>query len=287
MEIKKKYYPYPVLAEYTDDYKSGKFCTNAIVTRDGYKVHINYSFQLDEPMLQKLIEDGSAYAVFHLECAQTGYRKAVRTTNHDGIEVIDSEKLSGELQICSFIVAAKNISGYTNDNFHDDYAGLSFDIDEGCILAVGGQINSTIKKDMRDFSDIPSIFSIIRNADPAVTQMQVDYTSGEKIIVALPLNDYYSYKQLYKLPDSKDIVNAIVIVPTLTYVLSEIIKMDENDREEFISKSWYISLKNKLQNLFHIDIESNRSSIDPLVLAQQLINDPASKAFKILVEESD
>lgn len=286
MEIRKRYYPYPVLAKYTDDYKNGEFDTTEVkVSNYGNEVHIDYTVKLNEPDLQKLINNGDAYAVFHLECPQTGYREAVKVKNPSDKLVIKSERLNGEFQICSFIVAAKNIVDYTSINFHDDYAGLKFNIDMGCVLAVGDQITANIDKDKHDFSDLPSIFCVIGKDDRNFTQMQVDY-SENKIKIELPYNDYIFYKQLYKLHGIKDAANAIVVIPALTYVLSEILKMDKDSMDELRGKGWYTALKNKLKKDYQKDIEDGNCDINPLEFAQRLIDNPGSKALKRLCEET-
>ena len=70
-------YPYPVLAYYSDDYKDGSFDTTIDLQKDGYNIRIDFMASLTNEGLKKLIHDGQARYVYHLECAQTGFREVV------------------------------------------------------------------------------------------------------------------------------------------------------------------------------------------------------------------
>lgn len=50
-----------------------------------------------------------------------------------------------------------------------------------------------ISKDIDDLANTPSIFNISKNPDESCKQMLVDM-SQRKIIIKLPLSDFYSYK---------------------------------------------------------------------------------------------
>ncbi len=280
MDIRIKCYPYPVLAYYSDDYISSSFDAAINVEHAGYDVKISFEAALNCNGLSELISNGKAQYIYHLECSQTGYRDVV--TGNKTI-VIDRKRICGELHICPFIVAVTNIDGYSSKDFHEDYAGLSFDIEAGCVLAVGKQTNVYIDKDIEDFSETPSIFSVICNSDETVKEMLVDYSDTHKIIIQLPMLDWYTYKQLYRIPATQAVVNAIVVVPALSYVLSFISKINIQDRQDLQSNSWYRALKKVLNDKFSCDIESETfADENTLVLAQKLIDYPGCEAFRAL-----
>ena len=58
--------------------------------------------------------------------------------------------------------------------------------------------------------------------------MKVD-GSGEKIVVQLPYNDYYSYKSLSQNPRFETVLNALTIVPALVLVIEEIKRWDSEE----------------------------------------------------------
>lgn len=282
MEIRYKLYPYPVLAYYSDDYKDGHFETAIDLRKDGYNIRIDFMASITNNGLKTLIQNGQAKYVYHMECAQTGFREVVVTDKVSESRVLSDKKVCGKLQICPFIVAVRDIVGYSNPGFHDDYSRGAFDIDAGCVLAVGKQVDAVISKEMEDLANTPSVFSIIRNADPLVTHMIIDIDS-QKIIIKLPLDDYYSYKQLAKAPVTQPILNSITIIPALTYALEEIKCREAADREELSDYGWYRTVRKSLLTKFDIDIESTEFEQENMVvLAQQLINDPLSDTFKVL-----
>lgn len=283
MEIRYKLYPYPVLAYYSDDYKEGNFDTTIDLQRDGYNIRVDFLSTLTNNGLKALIEQGKAKYVYHLECAQTGFRHVIVTEQISESYVLINKIVCGKLQICPFIVATEDIYGYINDGFHDDYTGIPFDIEAGCVLAVGKQVNAMIEKELEDLADAPSVFSIICNADATVTEMLVDYSNRQKITIRLPLNDYYSYKQLRKAPEAQSILNAITIIPALSFVLAEINKLSIEEREQLQEYGWYRTVKKTLLTKFSCDIENQDfEQENPLTLAQKLINDPTSEALKTL-----
>lgn len=282
MEIRCKLYPYPVLAYYSDDYKEGGFETIIDLCKDGYNVRLDFLSTLTNDGLKKLLQDGKAQYAYHLECAQTGYRHIVLTDKVAESCTLSNKVVCGKLQICPFIVATEDINQYSNEGFHDDYGGIPFDIEAGCVLAVGKQVNADIIKDMEDLANTPSVFSIVRNADVTVTQMLVDMYC-KKIVVKFPLNDYYSYKQLSKAPQAQSILNSLTIIPSLTYVLEELKGKTVEDREEFDEYGWYRTIKKALITKFDCDIESDAFNQENMLsLAQKLINDPLTDAFKVL-----
>lgn len=101
MEIRYKLYPYPVLAYYSDDYKDGSFDTTIDLQKDGYNIRIDFMASLTNEGLKKLIHDGQARYVYHLECAQTGFREVVTTEKVAESRMLSDKKICGKLQICS------------------------------------------------------------------------------------------------------------------------------------------------------------------------------------------
>lgn len=78
MEIKYKLYPYPVLSSYSNDYGNGAFDVAIDIVRDGYDLRIDFLATLTCQSLQDCIKQGVAKYVYHLECAQTGFRTVVQ-----------------------------------------------------------------------------------------------------------------------------------------------------------------------------------------------------------------
>lgn len=282
MEIKHRLYPYPVLSTYSDDYTSSKFEVLIEPRKEGYDLRIDFTAVLTNDALRQLIRTGQANYVYHLECTQTGFRKVFQTEKEIASHLVSDKQINGVLQICPFIVAVENIHGYTSSDFHEDYNGISFEIEAGCILATGKMVTLTITKDVDELAHIPSIFSITRNGDVECRQMIIDY-SGRKILIKLPFDDYYCYKQLSKTPQIQAVLNSMTIVPALIYVLEELKRIPAEERGENAGSLWYRILSKTLATRFDCNLESQEfEDQDVVSLAQSLINNPVSDGFKML-----
>lgn len=99
----------------------------------------------------------------------------------------------------------------------------------------------------------------------------------------LPLNDYYSYKTLSNNPLAQPLLNSLTVIPALIYVLSELKLLTVEERRENGESLWYKTVRKALLKQFDCDLESedfnNKNTVE---LAQMLINDPISDAFRIL-----
>lgn len=282
MEIKYKLYPYPVLSAHSNDYKQGIFDTTINIVRDGYDLCIDFSANLTSSSLLECIKNGSAKYVYHLECAQTGFRTVVQTNKTTEAYTLLNKSVNGKLQICPFVVASDDLEAYTSADFHDDYQGISFEIEAGCVMAVGKMVTVDISKDIDDLANTPSIFNITKNPDASCKQMLVDM-SQRKIIIKLPLSDFYSYKALSTTPLAQPVLNSLTVIPALVYVLEELRSLPIDERSENSDTLWYKVLSKVLLTQFNCDIESEEfNNENLLILAQKLINNPVSDAFTFL-----
>lgn len=282
MEIKYKLYPYPVLSSYSNDYKNSSFEVSIDIVRDGYDLRIDFLSTLICESLSDCIKQGTAKFVYHLECAQTGFRTVVQTDKINEVYMLLNKCVNGKLQICPFIVAVDDLKAYTSSDFHEDYQNISFDIEAGCVMAAGKMLTVDISKDIDDLANTPSIFNITKNPDAGCKQMLVDM-SQRKIIIKLPNSDFYSYKALSTTPMAQPILNSLTVIPALVYVLEELRAMPMQERTENSDTLWYKVLCKALLTQFDCDIESEEfNNQNFMVLAQKLINNPVTEAFTFL-----
>ena len=280
MDIRYKMYPYPVLAYFLDDYKDKHaFDVKITQVKDGFDTKLVFEATLTNKELLGLVRSGKASFVYHLECSQTGFRKVIRTDKFSLPYVLSNHEVKNIVQICPFIVATKDITSYSSTDFDDDYKGMTFDIEEGCVLAVGQQVDADVSDSIDDLANTPSIFSIVQNTDEAIKEMKVD-GNGDKIVIQLPFNDYYSYKSLSQNPKIETVLNELTIVPAMVFVIEEMKRWDseEMNRRE-IDCGWFRSIKHVLSKEFNCDVESGLSGMDSMELAQKLIGSPLPSAF--------
>ena len=109
MRINKKYYPYPVLTSYSDDIKNSLYETNIKCERSGEFYNFEFTSSTSNSYLSNLISKTEAVYCLHLECSTTAFRKEYSSRENKIEFSIPIDKLKDTLEICTFIVADKDI----------------------------------------------------------------------------------------------------------------------------------------------------------------------------------
>ena len=270
MQLKSKYYPYPVIVEDGEYYEGSSFTSNILeYTNEGYNFRIKIEAKLKDDQLLEMIERGDVLYSHHIECPQTYYRHVFCTKNPITEIVLKDTEVNGLVQVCSFVIANKHLDRYTNNSFSSDYRGWKFNIDKGCFMAIGNQNNIQIDKLRDDLANTTSIFSIVKNTDPLADTMKVNLSST-KIIILLPEETYKRYI---------NIQNSVEIVPVLIYVFSELREADEQ-LYEYENYRWFRGLKKACNKINIILDEQSLKSMDIMRTSQLLLNSPLIKAIE-------
>ena len=283
MDIRSRLYPYPVLSKGTDDYVNSSFGFVLNVTKGLRELVFSVNMELDNDMLSDMILKGEAEYIIHIECPYTSYREALCFSGSEYSRHILEKDLNGNVSVCGFIVAKKDIKCYSNTSFNEDYCGLSFDIERGSILAVGGQYNITVTKDIEELSKIPSIFSICRCAVDTDESMKIDI-DGEKIAINLCNDSFQNYKVVSASPMFLPVFHSMLIMPALIYVFET---LRREGSEYYESRRWYKAIKKTLEKQ-GIELTEDSLTMHPsFELAQKLLDLPVNKAFSALASIDD
>lgn len=187
--------------------------------------------------------------------------------------------MNGNVSVCGFVVAKNDINGYSNPAFNSDYCELTFDIDKGGILAVGGQYNITVTKDTEELAKIPSIFTICRCVADNDDSMKIDI-DGDKIAINLCNEDFQNYKILSASPSFLPVFHSMLIMPALIYVF-EILKRE--GMEDYETRRWYQAIRKTLSKHEITLNEDSLAQYSSFELAQKLLELPVKKALSSLV----
>lgn len=127
------------------------------------------------------------------------------------------------------------------------------------------------------------MFAIVKNKDASIKAMQVDM-QNRKIIIKLPEEQYYGYKQAKNNPAYTSLLNSLSVFASLVFVLEELARQSQNDRAAFSDILWYQALQKMLREKFSINLETDEldSQMDILTLAQVLLEYPLKGAFDLL-----
>ena len=285
MQLRSKYYTYPVITEDADFYENSSFSSDVEQVLDGYNVRLKLKAELVNPELEEMLEKEEVMYAHHIECTQTCFRKLVLTNEKEKECVLRDGEVNGIVQVCSFLVANKDIEKYSNKLFAQDFRGFRFDIERGCIMAVGSQINLRINKIRDDLANTSSIFSIIPSRDETITNIKVD-TSGNKIVIMIPQETFSIYSNMSSSLDIQPVMHSMLIIPSLVYALTEV-KESRSHLYDYEDYRWYRSLRKAAEKMNVAFDEESLANIDPFDLAQKLMDSPIPKAVNYLRGDKD
>ncbi len=278
MQLRSKYYTYPVIVEGGDFYINSSFITDVEKEMAGYDVKFILTAELNNPQLEELLRNNQVLIVHHIECPQTCMRICIKTKERRVEKIISESDVNGVVQICTFLVANDDIPKYTNDLFSQDYRGFKFNIERGCVLAIGNQINFRINKLRDDLANTSSIFSVMPNLDETVKHMHIDLT-GDKIAIVLPEDAFSIYKNMSSLLDIQKAMHSMIIVPALMYVFSEL-KLSKNQLYVYENQRWYRNLSKSCEKIGFPINEDTVDNLDIITLAQNLLDNPLIGGLK-------
>ena len=280
MQLRSKYYTYPVITEDADFYEESSFTSDVEQVLDGYNIKLKLKAELINPELEEMLKKEEVLIAHHIECTQTCFRRLVLTNENVKECILRDGEVNGVVQVCTFLVANKYIEKYSNKLFAPDFRGFRFDIERGCLMAVGNQINLRINKIRDDLANTSSIFSIIPNKDETVTNIQVD-TSGNKIAVIIPKETYSIYYNMSGNLDIQPLMHSILIIPSLVYALTEV-KESRTHLYDYEDYRWFRSLRKAAEKMNISFTEESLENIEPFDLAQKLMDSPIPKAVDYL-----
>ena len=283
MDIRYKLYPYPMLAADMDDYIDSSFTFTVTTEKEIREIKFGFQLDLRNDGLFNMIQSGKAEYLIHIECPQTCYRYAIKTSDAGCIHRIPERDLNGRVSICAFIVAKQDLPAYYNHAFNADYEGLSFSVDRGGVLAIGGQYTLNIVKDTEELAKIPSVFTICKRAADSDTGMEIDM-EGNKIAVTLSGDSFGRYKNLASELKYQPPFHSMIIMPALIYVFETLYR---EGIENYNDKRWFAAISKTLSKY---NVTLNRETLEntpSYTLAQKILDLPVDRALSALAEWSD
>lgn len=154
-----------------------------------YEVKVKYTF--DDEVLKRMVQDGKAEFICEATCSNTLYREIIRSEKSKiGFE-IPRKQVKGKVEFVCLLVAKENIESYSNANFHSDYNGFSFEIEQGEVLAYFGDFSFNADIKYEKLKAVSSFMEIVPNEE--LTYTHVDLKKN-KIEVQLPIETYKLYQ---------------------------------------------------------------------------------------------
>ena len=284
-----KGFPYPVLSHYTDDYEKSFFNNEVRGDVIGYDCVLYLKAILTDEVIKKLISDGDALLVYHIECSQTGYREIYKALSYDDEHKIPIKELRGHVEVNSFVIANREIIDYKNNNLNDDYNGHSINFRKGFILAVGEEYDLQIPRKYTDYKEKNNPFvSIVPVKDKELQTIEVDLNK-QKIMVLVPEKVSINYAVAQQAYKARPVLYGMFIIPALYQGLIRLKKADEVELAAMEDLLWVQSMEELLKSSFKKGINDIREMDDQklYILAQQLMDSPILKASDYLVARGE
>ena len=232
-----KHFPHPVLSNDRDDYIVSSFNNTLKLEHIADKLVFKFDSSLVNEEIVQLINKGRASLIYRIESPQTMYREVFKASIGECKIYVDESNLKGSISVESFIVALEDIYEFESCKFHSDYEGLIFDLVRSDILAIGEKFNFRLDKDMEELYNIPSIFLISR-VDDENENMRISF-EGEKINIILNNEDYINQQNLSNVPTYQPVLHAIIIMPALIYLFTDLQDAEEiRDAYQIFVSNW-------------------------------------------------
>lgn len=272
--------PMPVLFVGNDIYKSGCFEAKISVENQPRAVIVKVEFKLENQSIEKLICEKKAAFLCHIECSKTKFRQAIKSFENRIEIILNSDDLSDILDFSIFVVAICDFS-YSSELFNDYYADMSFEIEEGMILAAQETKREKISKTP---STNESIFGIIAHEREFCS---VDFNGGEKILIFIPRESLRDFKEQRENNHSRPELNGLILLNPLAEAIRLLKEAYKNGNSyEYENCEWAKSLTQQIKIKFNIDLETDE--IDSYYeLAQKVLDNPLPKALKNMRKETD
>ncbi|MDQ0076794.1 hypothetical protein [Arthrobacter oryzae] len=265
-------YPHPVL-DASDDVGSSIEVVNVTIAPSVDDVEIKFQVRMSDPDIQSLMDDGTARYSFRWTCSSTIASGELSASVHqqhvDGstyIGWIDQQDIRGTVKVEIRIIATSQVDPYSLQNQHGDYAGASFSILPGDVLADGGFFEFEPEKRYDPLSPpVGSCFRFI--ADPKLKKgLKVKFFDDEHVLVAFPEKTLPGFGLLQGRPDLQI---SLVVLPALMQTISFIKEnlAAESEGEDLSGKKWYTAVNRLVQ-------ESGSYEDNSFELAQKILGHP-------------
>lgn len=238
------YTDYPVLRPHSSDYPSGSIKTELSQTHDDKDLHIELSFEIDEPVIRKQIEKGDARCCAFLYCTGTCYSEMLTA---DGSTVISAsvplDRINGRVEINPSIIASDDLVVRT-DTAHPEYGCASMPVQKYRQLAMDEPWHFSVGRT----GTIESVFRLEKaetgTLDDGEFDFQVD-PGARYIVIRSNPRTYRVFDAIRKL-NQTPLTKASVYLTALTTALGELQKeVDESEPAE----GWAATVRARIQEL--------------------------------------
>ena len=277
-----KAWPHPVLRppRYGDDYPHAEFEVEIEFTRSkgSTAVEVQAEFQLSEPSLLKLVDEGSGKYVLLIKAPRTHFRELIESNGVRLQKSYPAGALAGRVEFAPFLVSTKDLKGFRAEGWHPDFYGRAFDISAGSVLAEDEPKDYWV--DAADEAPLGSIFGHKPSSD-LLDGRWICELAEERVWIVMSNTDSARYMaardRVNNRPDGQYLMNGVYL-PALVAVLNEV----DGNVEDFQDYRWFAFLDQRLADVGCSLLGSTNAN--RLVDAQIILDSPFPKMSLIARE---
>ena len=236
------YTDYAILRPHSSDYPDGRISTLLTRRSDEKYLHIEISFEIDEPMIRRQIEKGDARCCAFLYCTGTCYSEMLTA---DGTTVISASvplnRLKGRVEINPSVIAVDDLVVRT-DTAHPEYAGASMPVQKYRQLAMDEPWHLGV------VGPIESVFRLEKAGTDTLEDGEFDFLvdPGERyIVIRSNPKTYRTFDAIRKLNHTR-LTKASVYLTALTAGLGALQpEPDDTERDE----GWAATVREHIRKL--------------------------------------
>lgn len=274
-----KIFPYPVLSPLEDtsnrDYVNQNFQAGSVleINKVTPQIKLSITCQLSEESLLSLIKNGKAKYATQIHCPSTFLRHLVMSDTPSYSETFKMGDLHRDVEISSYVVCTEDITAHTSHNLHSDFGkDARFDFQSGHILAIDHPEKCYVDPDLMD--TVGTIFDLTNDDKQEKGRFAVILDSdSENIQIRMHSKDAEQFNTLQANSDKWPSLLASVFLPTVVYILKEMIGENAGD---YADKRWFKVIEQELgkeregkKKGYELD-----ENLDIMEAAQMLLENP-------------
>ena len=279
MQRNKRYrtYPFPYLADFSDDYLKTQFNLDVNYTSQENDVVFDIYYSINNEEISEWIKKKLIRVVAKISCVPMGFCKTLEfPSDSNRLEAkYDTMLLDGDVLIDAYLVSEETID-LTNQDLSDFWKTEKAIVEEHNIIGESNERVVTVTH--AKIGSSKSIFKFVANRRKAKEDpYSVDLTNDDCIAFILSKESFESFKQIRN--KRKEYVYSLYIIPALADILRQMINSPAEDGGEVVpndfnikycNKRWYVVLQDKYRKAFGFDpTEGNKH---PLEAAQEIID---------------
>ncbi|MGO9274999.1 MAG: hypothetical protein ACLQOO_33005 [Terriglobia bacterium] len=236
------------------------------MSSDRAAVYIEISISCSSNTINRLVANGDASFILHVECSNTLFRHAYQFRDTTHRVQIPADNLNDAVEVNVFTTAERDVPAYRVEMAHSDYGDAQFEVEKGDILAVGEGHIFYVESRFDSLSRVGSIMQITESTQDGDLPMRFDANS-DKILVVLSKRDFADYKLLKAMEGVSGPLTTAIVLP----VLIEAIRISREEAED--SRRWVRALRRR------VDSMGLKLDAEPLELAQLILELPVRRTL--------